>query len=160
MDFTTRLLQPEDNPGIAKVIRQVMEEFHVALPGSVYTDPTTDALYELFKTPESRYWVVQSDAGIVGGGGIYPTQGLPRGYCELVKFYLLPQVRGRGLGKLLIEKCFLAAREYGFTFMYLESFPELQTAIQLYSKSGFEHVDAALGQSGHFACNIWMVKKL
>ncbi|MDB5230320.1 MAG: family N-acetyltransferase [Chitinophagaceae bacterium] len=159
-EFIIRPIEQKDNKDIAAVIRKVMEEFNVAMTGSVYTDPTTDDLFNLFKTPLSFYWVVESAGKIVGGGGIYPTEGLPHGYCELVKYYLLPQVRGKGLGKLLVEKCFDAAKQNGFNAIYLESFPELETAIGLYRKFGFENINTPLGHSGHYACNVWMVKRL
>ena len=52
------------------------------------------------------------------------------------------------------------AKELGYRKMYLESMPELNQAVILYEKLGFEHQCNALGNSGHFGCNIWMVKVL
>ena len=49
MQINVRLITKNDNPLLAKIIRQVMEEFGVNLPNTVYTDPTTDDLYELFQ---------------------------------------------------------------------------------------------------------------
>ena len=100
------------------------------------------------------------DGKVHGCGGIYPTQGLPQGYCELVKLYFDPAVRGKGIGKQLINICMEAALKMGYEYMYLETMPELTIAVPLYEKLGFEYNDAALGNSGHCGCNIWMVKKL
>jgi len=61
---------------------------------------------------------------------------------------------------MLIEKCFVAAAELGYTHLYLESFPQLANAVGMYEKTGFKHLDNALGNSGHFACTIWMAKEL
>ena len=36
---------------------------------------------------------------IVGGCGIYTTEGLPENYCELVKLYLLPMPANMELEK-------------------------------------------------------------
>ena len=42
----------------------------------------------------------------------------------------------------------------------LESFPELNKAVGMYLRNGFVYLTHALGNSGHFACNIWMEKDL
>lgn len=155
-----RLIQDSDNQELADVIRSVFREFGVDRPGTVYTDPTTDHLYELFLEPKSSYWVVEIDQNIAGGCGIYPTPGLPSGCAELVKFYLKADFRGRGIGKHLMELCFCSARDMGYRQLYLESFPELSKAVGMYGKAGFTHLDKPLGDSGHYACNLWMIKDL
>ena len=159
-DWKLRLLEKKDNEAIAKIIRQVLTEFKANRPGTVFTDPTTDDLYSIFLNDRSMYSVAEQDGEIMGGGGIYPTEGLPEGYCELVKLYLLAETRGKGIGKALIEQCFSTAKHYGFTHIYLESMPELSGAISIYQKLGFKPIDAPLGNSGHFGCDIWMVKSL
>lgn len=161
MSITIRAIQPADNVGLAKIIRASLEEFDVPKQGTVYSDPTTDALFELFdQTPGSCYFVVEEDGVLLGGCGVYPTDGLPAGYAELVKLYLTAETRGRGIGKMLMDKCAEAAPELGYTHLYLESFPQLAKAVSLYRKAGFESLDHALGNSGHFACTIWMVARL
>jgi putative acetyltransferase len=44
--------------------------------------------------------------------------------------------------------------------MYLESFPDMKEAIRIYEQNGFTYLDKPLGNTGHFACNVWMVKDL
>ena len=66
MDYTIREIQQEDNVILAKVIRSVLEEHGMNKPGTVYTDPTTDTLFELFQTPNSVYYVVEINDEIVG----------------------------------------------------------------------------------------------
>jgi len=158
--FLIREIQPADNERLAVIIRSVLAEFNANKPGTVFFDPTTDDLYALFRAPGSVYFVAEIDGEIVGGAGVYPTDALPAGYCELVKLYLLPQTRGKGIGKALIEKCFEIAAQIGYTGMYLESMPELKTAVGLYERCGFTHLQGPLGNSGHFGCDIWMVKEL
>ena len=159
-DFLIRAIQPGDNKQLAFIMRSVLAEFKANKPGTVYYDPTTDDLYALFRAPNSLYFVAEVSGEIVGGAGIFPTEALPEGYCELVKLYLLPQTRGKGIGKALIEKCFEAATQLGYTGMYLESMPELKIAVGLYERCGFTHLQGPLGNSGHFGCDIWMVKNL
>jgi len=97
---------------------------------------------------------------IVGGSGVYPTPGLPEGCCELVKLYLSPIARGKGIGKALIQQCFTSAKEFGYKSMYLETMPELSIAVGLYEQLGFKYLQGPLGNSGHFGCDIWMLKDL
>ncbi|MGG9964446.1 GNAT family N-acetyltransferase [Ferruginibacter sp. SUN106] len=157
---TIRTIQPHDNTALAKIIRNSLEEFKANKPGTVYFDPTTDNLSAVFTAPGSIYFVAEDNAVLLGGSGIYPTQNLPAGTCELVKLYLSNVARGKGLGKLLIEKCFTAAKELGYTKMYLETLPELNIAVPLYEKMGFTYLENPLGDSGHHGCDIWMIKDL
>ena len=158
--ITYRNIEKTDNKELAELIRKVFREFKIDRPGTVYFDPTTDNLYELFKTPGSVYWIAEEEGAMAGGCGVFPTPGLPVGCAELVKFYLLPRWRGKGIGRKLMEISFESARQLGYRQLYLESLPELSKAVSMYIKSGFRHIPHALGNSGHFGCNIWMVKDL
>ncbi|MCB9364945.1 MAG: GNAT family N-acetyltransferase [Flavobacteriales bacterium] len=160
MNLTIRPIQPEDNAQIAKVIRGALEDFNANKPGTVYFDPTTDDLFTLFHTPNSAYYIALLNDEIVGGCGIYPTDNLPVGYAELVKIYLHKTARGKGIGKKLMLKCFEKVKELNYQYLYLESMPELDIAVGMYQKMGFHFIDKPLGNSGHFGCNIWMVKEL
>lgn len=160
MPLTIRPIQLIDNEPLADLIRTVFREFKIDKPGTVYTDPTTDALYELFRQPGSAYFVAEEDGVLLGGCGVYPTEGLPEGCVELVKFYLAADARGKGIGRKLMQQSIEAARALGYEQLYLESFPELAKAVSMYEKAGFKPVPHALGNSGHYACNLWMLKQL
>ncbi len=155
-----RPIESRDNEALAKVIRAALAEFGANKPGTVYFDPTTDALFELFRTPGSYYYVATLDEKVVGGCGIFPTENLPQGTCELVKLYVAKEARGTGLGKQLMEKSMSWAKENGYTQVYLESMPELKKAVSIYEKVGFQPLDHPLGNSGHDGCDIWMLKAL
>jgi len=62
---------------------------------------------------------------------------------ELVKMTVAPAFRGQGISKMLIEKCLDKARELNAKKIFLYSNSQLQTAIALYKKYGFVHVDAS-----------------
>ena len=161
MAINIRKIEIKDNAALALIIRASLVEFDVPKQGTVYSDPTTDQLFELFETtPGSCYFVAEEDGELIGGCGVFPTPGLPAGYAELVKLYLSAATRGKGIGRLLMEKSFEAALELGYTHLYLESFPNLAKAVSLYKKAGFTSLNHSLGNSGHFACTIWMVKQL
>ncbi|MFI5133575.1 MAG: GNAT family N-acetyltransferase [Chitinophagales bacterium] len=158
--ISIRNIQPSDSPVLAKIIRDTMTEFGVNHPNTVFTDPTTDNLYELFQKEKAVYNVAEINGKIVGGGGIYPTDGLPPDTCELVKMWLQPSARGVGLGKLLFEKCLQQAAELGYKNVYLETMPELKQAVTLYEKFGFKYLKNQMGNSGHTGCGLWMLKSL
>jgi putative acetyltransferase len=160
MNTLLRLVAEADNAALAQLIRTITDEYEVPREGTVYSDPRTDALYQLFQAPGSVFWVAEHDGRIIGCGGLYPSPGLNSGCVELVKFYLAAAARGRGLGRHLLNRCLESAQELGYQQVYLESFPQFVTAIAMYEKLGFKHLPGPLGNSGHSACTVWMVKNL
>ena len=155
-----RAIKPTDNKHLAKLIRDVLTEFGANKPGTVYYDETTDHLSEVFQAAGSRYFVLESSGKILGGAGIFPTDGLPADTCELVKMYLLPEARGKGHGRLLMEQCLDSARDLGYHKVYLETMPELKQALQLYAHFGFRYLDGPMGNSGHHDCDRWMIREV
>jgi len=158
-DIIIRKIELRDNAALASIVRSSLAEFGANKPGTVFFDDTTDHLYELFQQPGSTYFVAEQD-GVLGGAGIFPSEGLPDGNCELVKMYLRAEVRGKGLGKLLINKCLEFAKGIGYQQVYIETMPELRKAVSIYEKFGFEYLSGPLGNTGHFGCDVWMLKKL
>lgn len=154
-----RKIELRDNFEIAKVIKKTLEEFKIARPGTVYTDPTTDSLFELFETEGSVYFIAEDQGKILGGCGIFPTEGLPKTWAELVKFYVDKNARGKGVGRDLLLQCFQWAKENGYKQLYLETLPELNKAVGIYEKAGFTKLKSPLGNSGHFSCTVWMMKE-
>jgi len=115
--FNTRVIrqiQLEDNQAIASIIRSCLKEFGADKPGTVYYDESTDHLYELFSEKKSIYFIAEIDGKVMGGGGLFPSEGLPQDTCEIVKMYILPEARYTGTGAALMNKCLEAAKELGF----------------------------------------------
>jgi len=160
MSVSLRKLQPSDNKPLAELIRAVFREFKIDRPGTVYTDPTTDRLYELFSRSDAQYWIAEENGEIIGGCGVYPTPGLEPDCAELVKFYVKAASRGKGTGFTLMQKCIESAKQLGYSKLYLESLPELSKAVGMYERAGFRHIPKRLGESGHYSCNIWMLLEL
>ncbi|PWU04187.1 MAG: GNAT family N-acetyltransferase [Bacteroidetes bacterium] len=156
--INVRTIEPADDVALAKIIRDTLAEFGANHAGTVYYDETTDHLYDLFRTEKSIYYVATLNGKIIGGAGIFPSPGLDSNTCELVKMYLLPEARGKGVGKYLIESCCEFAKKTGFKYVYLESMPELKKAVSLYERLGFKSLNHPLGNTGHFGCAIWMLK--
>jgi putative acetyltransferase len=161
VSITIRPILPSDNATIAIIIRAALEEFGANKPGTVYYDDTTDHLYELFQGSKRCAYFIAEEAGeILGGAGYFHSAGLNDQTCELVKMYLSKTSRGKGLGQQMISHCMLEAKLNGFTQMYLETMPELDKAISVYEKFGFEYLKAPMGNTGHDGCGIWMIKEI
>ncbi|HYF31576.1 MAG TPA: GNAT family N-acetyltransferase [Chitinophagaceae bacterium] len=152
-----RTIVPSDNIALAHIVRNTLAEFGLNKPGTVYYDDTTDHLFELFQTPRSIYYVAERDNKLLGGSGIFPSNGLPPDVCELVKMYLVPEARGLGLGQELIRRSIDFARSAGYKKIYLETMPELKKALSVYEKFGFEYLTGPMGDTGHYGCDRWML---
>lgn len=159
-DIQIRPIRPEDNAAIARIIRATLTEFGANHPGTVFTDPTTDDLYTLFRAPGSFYHVAVHDGVLLGGAGIFPSEGLPEGTCELVKMYLVPEARSIGLGRRMIADGLVKARSMGYRHVYIETMPELSRAVDVYRRFGFRDLPGPLGNTGHFGCSVWMLLDL
>jgi len=73
--------------------------------------------------------------------------------------YLLSQIRGKGLGRAILQKLLTSASADGYRSMYLETFEPMIAARGLYESAGFKLLSSRLGNTGHFSCNIWYLKK-
>jgi putative acetyltransferase len=94
-EFKIRRIIEGDNAIIATIIRASLEEFSAAKHGTVYYDESTDRLHEVFQKKKSAYFVAEANGEVVGGGGIFPTEGLGPKTCELVKMFVSSAARGR-----------------------------------------------------------------
>ena len=155
-----RKVRKEDNAELAAMIRGVFDEHSAPREGTVYSDPTTDSLYELFRDPGSVLWVAEDQGTLLGCCGIFPTEGLPGECAELVKFYLPRSSRGKGIGRTLMEKSMESAKNLGYKEVYIESLPAFSKAVRIYENQGFKMLSHPLGNSGHPGCNIWMIKSI
>ncbi|MEI9810823.1 MAG: GNAT family N-acetyltransferase [Bacteroidota bacterium] len=83
-------------------------------------------------------WMAEVDGKMVGSAALIKEQ---EGEYELAKMAVTVAYRGKGISKLLIEKCLEKAKETGARKLSLFSNHQLQTAIRLYEKYGFRHVE-------------------
>lgn len=159
-NFKIREIQLKDNPKIAKVIREILIEFGVPKVGTAYADKILDTLYGAYDTKKAVYFVIEKDGELYGGAGIKQLDNYDGNVCELQKMYFLPEARDIGLGSKMMEICLQKAKEFGFESCYLETLPYMESARKLYRKVGFKDLDAPMGDTGHYSCNLWMLKKL
>lgn len=155
-----REIQKKDNTVIAAVIREVFISDNYPKTGTAFEDKQLDFMFETYDKPRAIYFVVEMEDKIVGGAGVSELDNSTGTICELQKMYFLQQVRGKGIGFQMIQKCLEKAKEYGYEKCYLETLPEMLVAQHLYEKSGFEYLCAPMGNTGHTNCPVWMIKQL
>jgi putative acetyltransferase len=159
-DFIIREIKPSDNMDISKVIRSVILEMGAPKTGTAYEDKATDLMFETYQKEKVAYFVLEHKNKVIGGAGIAKLDNCEANICELQKMYFLPIARGKGLGTSLISKCLEKAKEFGFESCYLETMPYMEAARKLYAKNGFLSLEQPMGNTGHYSCNVWMLRKI
>ena len=155
-----RPINESDNKHIAIILREVLIEMDIPKIGSAYEDPEIDKMYESYQSNRSIYFVVEENDKILGGAGINPLKDGDSDICELQKMYFHKSIRGRGFGNKIIELCLNFAVESNFKKCYIETMPNMVNAQKLYLRKGFNYINNPLGNTGHTACPIWMLKNL
>ena len=155
-----RKIQAEDNQAVGNLVQTVLMEMGAPKVGTAYSDPFLFHLYEEYSKPNSVYYVIADGGKIVGGCGIGAIETGSLETCELQKMYFLPEVRGLGLGKKLINICLKEAITFGYKNCYLETMTYMTAAQKLYKSVGFEYLDGPLGNTGHSSCPVWMLRPL
>ena len=156
--LTLRPIQPTDNAAVARIIRTVMPEFNCVGEGFSINDPELEDMYTAYTQPRSAFYVLTDETGTVGVGGYAPLAGGDGTICELRKMYLLPTVRGKGGGKLIMDACLAGARRDGYDAMYLETVRAMTTAAKVYARYGFTYLDGPMGSTGHSGCDRFMIR--
>ena len=64
------------------------------------------------------------------------------GIGEIKRLYVVPAARGRGLGRVLVERIIAVARETGYRSVLLDTLPFMKEAQALYSSLGFKPTTA------------------
>lgn len=83
-------------------------------------------------------WLAKEGEEIVGTAALMKEHD---NIYELAKMAVNTAWRGKGISKLLITSCLEKAKEIGASRVILFSNHQLQTALALYEKFGFRHID-------------------
>lgn len=163
INVQVRTIEPGDSVALQELITSVVIEMGAL--DSEYLGESNELtdLHQLYIKPRSRYYVVvDSDTQeILGGGGIAPLIGVDNdGLGEIQKMYFSSKLRGKGMGTQLLNQLMQDAKAFGFTSLYLETKPELLSAIKLYERSGFQRIPERMGNTGHECCTVFMRRAL
>ena len=158
--YFIREISSGDIKGVESLIKTVMPEFGASGPGFAIHDPEVNDMYSAYQRHGHVYFVVTNGDEILGGGGIAPLSGSKETICELRKMYFKSEIRGLGFGQQLMDLCLNKAAEMGYKQCYLETLESMERAQKLYLKNGFEPLSGTMGDTGHFACDSFYLKKL
>lgn len=130
-------LRPATNADAARVralVFEVLGEFGLR-PDPAGTDADLEDIEASYAARGGLFELLEDEGGrLVGTVGLYP---LDHDTCELRKMYFVPELRGRGVGRELLERTVGQARRLGFKRVTLETASVLEAAVRLYTRFGF-----------------------
>lgn len=134
--FLIRNWQPGDRTAAVNLIQSVLTEYGLGCE-PCGADQDVEQIEKYYQQTGGEFWVVEQEGKIVGTAGFYP---IKRGNqaVEIRKMYLLPDVRGQGLGKFLLNELEAKIQEKGFKEIWIETASVLKEAVKLYEKYGYQ----------------------
>jgi len=132
-----RRARRSDAPAIASVLRASFAEYESLYTRAAFaaTTPTTEEIAR--RLGEGPTWIALLHRTLVG-----TVSAVPRGEALYVRsMAVVPEVRRRGVGRLLLEQVERYADERGFRCLDLSTTPFLTSAIALYERAGFKRSD-------------------
>jgi RimJ/RimL family protein N-acetyltransferase len=125
--------RPADGPAVVRLIGRVFAEY-----GFLY-DPALEvpdlfAFDRHYAPPHGAFWVIREGGDVVGSVGV---ERLPDGAAELHRLYLDGHLRGRSLGRALVEAVLAWCRAGRIARLVLWSDTRFDRAHALYERMGF-----------------------
>jgi GNAT superfamily N-acetyltransferase len=91
----------------------------------------------MFELPDGVFLAVHDEGRAVACGGVCR---FDETRAELKRMYVVPEARGRGLGRLLLEALEDEARRLGYAGIVLETGEGQQESLGLYASAGYEPI--------------------
>ncbi len=135
-----RELTKEDDAALAALIRDNLKAHKLDIPGTVYFDDGLDHLSDFYQKDGRKYFVFLGEKNeVIGGIGLAEFPPFDR-CAELQKLYLDDSVKGNGLGYEMIRLVEEEAYRLGYRQMYLETHTNLEAAIHIYERAGYQEI--------------------
>jgi drug/metabolite transporter (DMT)-like permease/GNAT superfamily N-acetyltransferase len=113
-----------------------------------------DTVAREYRRPDGSFLVVYDDDRAVACAGL---RRLPDGSAEVKRMYVVPDARGRGLGRRLLERLEDEARVLGYARLRLDTGAQLTEAQELYRSAGYREI---ADYNGNSAASHWFEKQL
>jgi putative acetyltransferase len=134
-----------DAAAAAAVVRRVLDEHGLPFEPR-HLDADVLAPASSYRAGGGAFFVAVDAAGrVVGTAGLLRTGP---GAGEVRRVFLLPEARGRGVGRALLEAVLDAARARGMRRLTLTTRHRYDRAILLYERAGFRPVGAGRQRAG------------
>jgi GNAT superfamily N-acetyltransferase len=122
-----------DAPAVIDLIGRVFEEYAFIFDPAVEL-PDLFAFDRHYTAPRAAFFVARLDGVVVGSVGVDRLDG---GMAELHRLYLDAGLRGRGLGRALVDVVLDWCRRAGIRHLVLWSDTRFDRAHALYERMGF-----------------------
>jgi GNAT superfamily N-acetyltransferase len=129
---------------VAQELLVAMEAYVEADLGPVTPERTSTVAPAEMCPPHGAYVIVLEDGVPVAGGGV---RQLGPGVAEVKRMFTLPEARGRGHGRRLLEGLEDAARDLGYERVRLDTAATMEVAQRLYGEAGYEPIPDYNGNS-------------
>lgn len=121
------------------------------------TSVTVDGLAE-YRRPSGAFFLVVAGGRVVGCGAVRSITLPDRSKAaELKRMWLSPELRGKGVGRSLLDRLHTTARELGHDRAVLDSRRELEAALRLYRAAGYQEVEPF---NDNPDATVWMARSL
>ena len=129
-------------PADLLTVRALFQEYAASLDVDLAFQQFDKELADLpgkYAPPGGGIWLATESSEVAGCIAFRP---LFAATCEMKRLFVRSTFRGRGVGKLLVERVLRAAAEAGYKRICLDTLPSMTSAIELYQSLGFEPVAA------------------
>jgi putative acetyltransferase len=136
-DFIIRNWQKSDHSIVLDIIKSIRLEYGVMISKSYDQDTeNVTQIEQYYLEAGGLFWVLEKHNKILGAAAFYPCKEVEKG-AEIKKLYLLPQARGIGLGKFLLQQLELEITIRGFHTILIQTVNLFQEAVSLYENNGY-----------------------
>ena len=122
--------------------------------GPTTPDRTSTVALDEMAPPGGAFVIVREDGRAVAGGGI---RRLADGVCEIKRMFVVPEARGRGHGRRVLEALEAAAADLGYRRARLDTATSMTTAMALYESAGYRPIP---DYNGNSYASFWGEKEL
>ena len=95
-------------------------------------------LEEKYGRPYGRLYIAFYEGKLAGCIGL---KKIDRKTCEMKRLYVRSEFRGKHIGNTLVQKIIDGAKEIGYKYIVLDTFPFLTSAIKMYKNMGFYEIE-------------------
>lgn len=136
-EINVRLATNQDRERITALVFGILAEYGLQ-PDVESSESDLKDIEETYLKSGGIFELIEDKRGnLLGTIGLCP---LDESTCKLRKMYLVPEARGRGLGRHMLERAIDHAKRLGFEIIILETVSVMKEAIRLYTRRGFQPI--------------------